>query len=101
MVHVQGQSESNGMKLWVARAESSLFDPGSNAKRAAFCWHFAAFVPAGRADLARVVLAAAALPKEHQARVFGAFGVSRGHRMPMPTVRAAPGGNVEWCGWRL
>ena len=88
MVHVQGQSESNGMKLWVARAESSLFDPGSNAKRAAFCWHFAAFVPAGRADLARVVLAAAALPKEHQARVFGAFRVRSIDSMPPLAVRA-------------
>jgi hypothetical protein len=45
-------------------------------------------MPARRADLARVIPSAAALPEQHQARVFGAFGVRCGYRMPATTVRA-------------
>jgi hypothetical protein len=74
------------MKLWVARAEWSLFDPIGNTKQAAFCWYLARFVAARRADLAGVVPPAAAFP-EHQAGVLGAFSVGCGNRMP-PAVRA-------------
>ena len=46
------------------------------------------FMSARRADLAGVVPAATAFPKQHQARVFRAFAVGRRDRMPVLAMRA-------------
>ena len=57
----------------------------------------ARFMSARRADLAGVVLAPAAVPEQHQARIFSARRVHRGDVVPSPAMRAVQFvARMEW-----